>query len=135
MTSSIGSVTSAWPASSTQTNPMSTARSDVMTAVAKELGVTSSQLQTQLSSGQSLSQLASAAGISSDQLNATITSALQQSGLPAGTDVSALASRMANHVGGHHHHHGSGSSTDPTALTDPTSSTDSTSGTSVSVYA
>ena len=109
MTTPIGGVASTWATSAAQsTNPMSTARNNVMTAVAKSLGITATQLQTKLQSGESLSQVASAAGVSSDQLNATITSALQQSNLPAGTDIAAIATRMANHVGGHHHHGGGG---------------------------
>jgi hypothetical protein len=99
MTSPINSLTGTWPTSSAQSNPLSAARANVMKAVSSELGISQSQLQSQLQAGQSLSQIATAAGVSSDQLNATITNALQQSNLPAGTDIASLATKMANHVG------------------------------------
>jgi hypothetical protein len=108
MTSPISATASTWQINSAQNSSQSGARANVLKAVSTELGITPAQLQSQLQSGKSLSQVASAAGVSSDQLNATITSALKQSNLPAGTDLSALATRMANHVGGHHHHHGGG---------------------------
>jgi DNA-binding phage protein len=99
----------------TSSDPASSARSNVMSAVANELGISQSDLQTQLRSGKSLSDVAAAAGISSDQLTATITTALQKSNLPAGTDVAALATQMATRVGGHHHHHQAAATSDPTS--------------------
>jgi DNA-binding phage protein len=80
------------------------ARNNVMSAVAGQLGISQSDLQSQLKSGQSLADVAKAAGMSSEQLTDTITAALKKSNLPAGTDVSAMATRMTNHVGGKHHH-------------------------------
>ncbi len=120
MTSAISATSGLWatvptaPTAPTQSSSLSTARDNVMTAVAGELGITQAQLQAQLQSGQSLAQVASAAGVSSDQLDATITNALQQSNLPPGTDISSLATKMSTHVGGHHHHHGGGG-TPPTS--------------------
>jgi hypothetical protein len=111
-----------------QSNPMSTARTNVLSAVSSELGISQTQLQSQLQSGKSLAQIASAAGVSSDQLNSTITTALQQSNLPAGTDIASLATKMANHVPGHHHHHG-GAPSATAATTDSTSSTSSSAST------
>ena len=119
MTSPINGASSVWPLSSAQNSSASTARADVMTAVAKQLGVSTSQLQSELQSGQSLTQVAQAAGISSDQLNSTVTSALQNANLPAGADISAIASRMENHVGGHHHHGGGGGLGDQRAVEHP----------------
>jgi len=121
MTSPINALTGTLPTSSAPSNPVSTARANVMKAVSSELGISQSQLQSQLQAGQSLSQIATADGVSSDQLNATITKALQQSNLPAGTDIATLATKMANHVAGHHHHHGSGAT--PAVTADPTTST------------
>lgn len=124
---------------SSQTNPFAQARSNVMTAVASKLGLSQTQLQTALQSGQSLSDIATKAGVSTTDLDSTISTALKASGLPAGTDISAMTSRMAGH---HRHHHSSAtstaassdssslSSTDITALTDSTGST-----TSVDTYA
>ncbi len=117
--STLDSVTSSQQTAGTPGGAFAQARSNVMSAVASELGVSSSDLQSQLQSGKSLSQLASAAGISSDDLNATITGALQKSGLPASTDISAMATRMANHVSGqHHHHHAQASSSTDSSSTD-----------------
>ena len=118
---SIDSISSTMQTSNAPGGAMAEARTNVMSAVATELGVTQTQLQSELQSGKSLSQLASAAGISSDKLTSTITAALQKSGLPAGTDLSAMATRMANRVGGQHHHHHA----------PPADSTDSTSDSSV----
>jgi lambda repressor-like predicted transcriptional regulator len=115
-----------------------------MTAVAQQLGVSPTQLQSELKSGQSLSEVAQAAGISSDQLNATVTTALQGANLPPGTNIAAIASRLEKHVGGHHHHGGGGAAPagatpnplDPatkaaSSLLNPTSS----SGSSTDTYA
>ena len=125
MTTAISSLSSLTQTSST--NPYATARSNVMSAVAGELGISQSDLQSQVQSGRSLADIAKTAGISSDQLNATITGALQKAGLPAGADISTMASRMASHVGGHHHHK-------PEAAQDSTA-TDSTSTTATDLTA
>jgi hypothetical protein len=145
MTSAINGVSSTWPPTSTQANPFVTAQADVMTAVAKELGVTTSALQSDLQSGQSLTQVAQAAGVSSSQLNTTVTTALQNANLPPGTNISAMASKIQGHHGGHHHHGGGGSSASSllTALEAQTTSTTSStalsstssSGTSTDTYA
>jgi hypothetical protein len=105
---------------------MTAARNNVLKAVSTELGMSQSQLQSQLHSGKSLSQVATAAGVSSDQLNATITGALKQSNLPAGTDIAALSTKMAAHVGGHHHHGVSAATASASATTDPTTTAEST---------
>ena len=81
------------------------ARSKVASAVADKLHLTVDQLTSQLSTSKSLADVAKANGLSEQDLKATVTSALQQANLPAGTDVNATADRMINHTGGHHHHH------------------------------
>lgn len=139
MTSPISALSAAWPTAATQDNPMASARTNVLTAVASELGMSQVQLQAQLQSGKSMAQLATAAGVSSDQLNATITSALQQSNLPAGTDIAGLANKMANHVGGHHHLHAdaAASASSTTSTSDPTigqAGSTPPSGSGVNVY-
>jgi hypothetical protein len=112
-------------------------RNTVQSAVAGALGISVSQLQSDLSGGQSMSQVAQANGMSASTLTSTITAALQSAGgggssstsSTAGTSsdfVSQLANQIAtmtgngpqsSGVGGpsghhhHHHHHGDGSST------------------------
>jgi hypothetical protein len=125
MTSPVSSTSSAWFADATQqSTSVSSLRTTVLTAVAGELGISEDQLQADLQTGKSLTQVAQAAGVSSAQLNQTITTALNGATLPTGTNVNALADRIANFSGGHHgHHHGGGSA--PVATT--TSSTSTTS--------
>ena len=90
------------------TNPRDGQMQQVLQSVSSLLGMDQSDVRSALRGGQSLSDLASQKGISSDKLTAAITSALQSSGtaLPAGTDVSQLAQKIADHKrGGHHHGH------------------------------
>jgi hypothetical protein len=75
-------------------------RKHVLPALAKQLGESMSDLKDQLKSGKSLSQIASDAGLSQDQLLATIKSGLQASAssgtaIPDAT-LDALAQRIAN---------------------------------------
>jgi hypothetical protein len=64
----------------------------VMSAVAQVLGVSTSQLQSDLSAGQSFQSIAQANGVSTDQLVSTITQALQSSG---SSSVSSLITGSA----------------------------------------
>ena len=76
----------------------------VMSAVADQLGMSASDLKDALKGGKSLADVASAKGISQDQLTATIKQALQSAGA-SGTDdqLTQLASRIATHHRGQHH--------------------------------
>jgi hypothetical protein len=110
MTASISSLTAlsgllGWPASSTSTSATTTTvpswsdvRSGVLSAVSTKLGISQSDLTTQLKTGKSMSQIATAAGVSSEDLTSTIEGALAQSGLPSGINFAAMATRMANNV-------------------------------------
>jgi hypothetical protein len=110
MTASISSLTAlsgllGWPASSTSTSATTTTvpswsdvRSGVLSAVSTKLGISQSDLTTQLKTGKSMSQIATAAGVSSEDLTSTIQGALEQSGLPSGVNFATMATRMANNV-------------------------------------
>jgi hypothetical protein len=80
------------------------ARAKVLSAVADKLNMSVDQLKSQLSTGKSLTDVAKANNLSQTDLMSTISSALQGANLPAGTDLTAMADRIANHVGGHHRH-------------------------------
>lgn len=72
-------------------------RTDVLSAVAASLKTTTPELQTKLSSGQSLTQVAQAAGVSRDQLVSTISTVLSSAkNVPATADVGRLAERIAD---------------------------------------
>ena len=104
-------------------------------AVSQLLGMSQADLQKALASGQSMTSLAQAKGISTDTLVSTIKQAIQQSlpaGAPALSDdvLTRMADRISQHtgpVGGghrHHHHHSADSSTaSPPTSSPPTSST------------
>jgi hypothetical protein len=107
MTQSISSLTalasilsdsSTQATASTPIPSWSDVRGGVLSAVSGELGISQSDLTTQLKSGKSMSQIATAAGISSSDLTATIQGALAQSGLPSGVNLATMATRMANNV-------------------------------------
>jgi hypothetical protein len=106
MTASISSLNAlssllGWTATSASDAPMaswSTIRNDVLTAVAGKLGISGSDLATQLKTGKSMAQVASAAGVSSNDLAVTIQGALVQSNLPAGVNLATMATGMANNV-------------------------------------
>jgi hypothetical protein len=106
MTASISSLNAlssllGWTATSASDAPMaswSTIHNDVLTAVAGKLGISGSDLATQLKTGKSMAQVASAAGVSSNDLAVTIQGALVQSNLPAGVNLATMATGMANNV-------------------------------------
>lgn len=86
----------------------------ILGSVSNLLGTTPDDLRQSLRTGESLSDLASQKGISSDSLVSTIAGALQSTGAsaPAGTDFNQVAQQIADrkrveghHHGGHHHHH------------------------------
>lgn len=128
---SIGSANSAWPSqqsSSTQSNWQ-----NVMSSVSGTLGLSSSALKQQLQSGESLSSIAQAQGVSQQTLIGSIQSALTQNGSTAsGSQLTQAATNIANRTpgaGGHHHHHGGGGGLESLLATEDTSSTDSTDST------
>jgi hypothetical protein len=99
------------PSAAAVPNPSSirTRLQDVDAAVAKELGMSTDDLDQALRSGQSLDEVAQSKGVSHDDLVSTITQALQGS---AGTgqtsdpsQLQQLAERIAGAKGHHHHHH------------------------------
>jgi uncharacterized protein YidB (DUF937 family) len=97
---------------------------NAMQAAAKKLGMSDDQLKTQLQSGQSLADIASAQGVSKDDLVAAVSDSLKAAGttLPAGVDPTKMATNMVERKGGgHHHHHGGGGGTPPV---DPTAGDD-----------
>jgi nanoRNase/pAp phosphatase (c-di-AMP/oligoRNAs hydrolase) len=79
----------------------SQAMTDAMTAVAQQLGMSQTALQSALQSGQTLTQIASAKGISSSELTNTIQTSLK-AGLPnaSSNQIANLTQRVE---GGHHH--------------------------------
>jgi hypothetical protein len=115
MTTSISSLSSLLGNNTPTVPAWSTVRSGVLGAVAGELNMSQSDLTSALASGKSMSALASTAGVSSDDLVATITNALQQSGLPTGINLQTMASRLANE------------SNDASMIADPGSTSTSTS--------
>lgn len=102
---------------------------DVTSAVAKELGMSTDDLEQQLRSGASLDDVAKANGVSHDDLVATITQALQGSQGASGdgqtsSGLDQLAERIAGahpHHHGHHHHKATDATAAPTTQpVDPT---------------
>ncbi|OIQ77129.1 hypothetical protein GALL_411850 [mine drainage metagenome] len=73
-----------------------------MDAVASKLGMNVSDLQAQLKSGKSLTDIAGAKGVSANDLLSTIKQSLSASGV-SGNSLDAMATRIANHKGGGHH--------------------------------
>jgi uncharacterized protein YidB (DUF937 family) len=100
-----------------------------MQAAAAKLGLSDSDLQTQLQSGQSLADIASKQGVSKDDLVNSIADSLKSSTtpLPNGVDPTSLATKLVEgkgRAGGHHHHHGGGGGAKPV---DPTTGSDTSS--------
>jgi hypothetical protein len=87
---------------------------NVLSSISGSLGLSTSALQQQLQSGQSLSSIAQTQGVSQQALVQSISSALTQNGSTAsGSQLTQMATNIANRTpssGGHHHHHGGGSS-------------------------
>jgi hypothetical protein len=130
---SIGSVNSAWP--SQQSSSAQNSFQNVLSSVSGTLGLSTSALQQQLQSGQSLSSIAQAQGVSQQTLIGSIQTALTQNGASAsGAQLTQAATNIANRTpgaGGHHHHHGGGGGGGgvESLLASDTSSTDSTDST------
>lgn len=70
-------------------------------AVAAKLGMSIADLQTQMHSGQSLADIASANGLSRPDLISTIKGSLSSSGIPR-AGLETMITRIANHQGGQH---------------------------------
>jgi hypothetical protein len=128
---SIGGVNSAWP--SQQSSSAQNSFQNVLSSVSGTLGLSTSALQQQLQSGQSLSTIAQSQGVSQQTLIGSIQNALTQNGSTAsGPQLTQAATNIANRTpggGGHHHHHGGGSGgggIESLLASDTSSSTDST---------
>jgi hypothetical protein len=106
MTASISSLTAlsgllGWPTTTATNTPMtswSALRNDVLTAVSDKLGISGADLTSQLKTGKSMAQVASAAGVSKNDLALTIEGSLAQSDLPAGVNLATMANSMADNV-------------------------------------
>jgi hypothetical protein len=127
---SIGSVSSAWP--SQQSSSAQSSWQNVVSSVSGTLGLSSSALQQQLQSGQSLSSIAQSQGVSQQTLIGSIQNAVTWNGSAAsGPQLQQVATNIANRTpgaghAGHHHHHGGGGGGVESLLSTDTSSTDST---------
>jgi hypothetical protein len=125
---SIGSVNGAWP--SQQSSSAQSSWQNVLSSVSGTLGLSSSALQQQLQSGQSLSSIAQSQGVSQQTLIGSIQNALTQNGSTAsGPQLQQAATNIANRTpgAGHHHRHGGGGGGGvESLLATGTSSTDST---------
>jgi hypothetical protein len=76
-----------------------------VTASAQLFGMSTSDLQSALSGGQSLSDIASSKGVSNDTLVSTIHKAISQVAPAGGRPPSGdMAARIAGRIAGHHHH-------------------------------
>jgi transposase-like protein len=84
----------------------------MLSSVSGTLGLSTTSLQQELESGESLSSIAQTQGVSQSTLLQSISTALTQSGSSAsGSQLQQVASNIASRTGGHHHHSGgSGSS-------------------------
>ena len=104
------------PQGSTQAGAASSPLAGALKSVSDLLGMSQDDVRTALKGGSSLSDLAQAKGISSDQLVDAISQALQSAGVPASTDLRAIAQKVADHKGlphhRHHHAHAAGAATD-----------------------
>ncbi len=128
---SIGSVNNAWP--SQQSSSAESSWQNVVSSVSGTLGLSSSALQQQLQSGQSLSSIAQSQGVSQQTLIGSIQNALTSNGSSAsGPQLQQVATNIANrtpgagHAGHHHHHGGGGGGGVESVLSTDASSTDST---------
>lgn len=88
---------------------------NMLTALSGTLSLSTSALQQQLQSGQSLTSIAQAQGVSQQTLVQSISTALTQSGSTAsGSQLQQIATNIADRTPGagghHHHHHGGGGS-------------------------
>jgi hypothetical protein len=122
--SGIGSTSQALANTAIDPNSWQTRMQQTLGPVAQLFGMSTSQLEQALQSGESLNDIASSAGVSQTDLTNAIKAGIQQA-QPAGaaplsdTQLTNLANRIAGH---HHHHHGGGA---PSATASP-SSTSST---------
>jgi hypothetical protein len=107
---------------------------DVTAAVAKELGMSTDDLNQALRAGQSLDDIAQSKGVSHDDLIATISQALQSTATSGQstdpTQLTQLAERVAGAKGHRHHHHHRAEAVDGAApqVTDPAIAATDTSG-------
>jgi len=97
--------------------------------VAQLFGMSTSQLDQALQSGESLNDIATAKGVSQSDLINAISQGIQQSQPPGTVALSATQlTNIANRIAGHHHHHhgggggGGGSSSSSSSTTSSTNS-------------
>jgi hypothetical protein len=83
----------------------------MLSSMSGTLGLSTTSLQQELESGESLSSIAQTQGVSQSTLLQSISSALTQNGSSAsGAQLQQVASNIASRTGGHHHHGGGGGS-------------------------
>ena len=108
--SGISNATQIQPNAAAAQSNWQTRMQQMLAPVAQLFGMTTSQLEQSIQSGQSLSDIATSKGVSQPDLLNTIKAGLQQdqpSGAPSlsDTQLTNLANGVANR---HHHHHGRG---------------------------
>ena len=114
-----------------------------VSAVSSLFLMSSAQLTSALASGQSMTSIATAKGVSSSDLMTAIKTGVQQgapqgSAAPGGSVLTKIASNIAQHTGsvtgGHHRHRGGGTAAAATsAVTSTTASTTSSASSSSSL--
>ncbi len=108
--SGIGGVSSALANTAVDPTSWQSRMQQTLGPVAQLFGMSTTQLQQALQSGESLNDIASSQGVSQADLTAAIKQGIQQA-QPAGaaplsdTQLTNIANRIAGH---HHHHHGGG---------------------------
>jgi hypothetical protein len=133
MVNAIGSGAGSVSGASAQ-EKMKQMRDDVLAAVASEMGESEADLQKGLSSGKSLADLATAKGISKNDLQSTIAGVVKKDMPNASADqITNLTNRMSQMHGGGHHH-GQHAHTDASTVA-PATTPDPTTGTSVDIVA
>ena len=125
--SGIGSASQALANTGVDQNSWQARMQQTLGPVAQVLGLSTTQLQQDLQSGESLTDIAKTQGVSQTDLLNAIKQGIQQA-QPAGAAPlsDTQLTNMANRVAGHHHHHhggGGGGASSATSATS-TSSTD-----------
>jgi len=120
MATSIDSVSSTY--STTDSTQLTQARQDALAAAAKELGMSSTDLRSELASGESLTDIANSKGVSPQDLQSTMEAAMKKD-LPnaSASQLSTMTSRMMAHHG--HHAHGSSGASASSSASDASGST------------
>ena len=127
--SGISNATQIQPNAAADQSNWQTRMQQMLAPVAQLFGMTTSQLEQSIQSGQSLSDIATSKGVSQTDLLNTIKAGLQQnqpSGAPSlsDTQLTNLANGIASR---HHHHHAGGAANTASQAATSTSTTSSTS--------